>query len=248
MKEISLTADLRTESGKGPARRTRRDGKIPGIIYGPEVDPLSIAIDEKVFRNAMKLSTSSSIFKLDVDGKENKVVVRDLQRDPITCRVIHIDFHAISMNRPINISIPVKFVGTPRGVKTDGGIMTVPMRELEISCLPVNIPDELEIDVSDLGIGDSIHVSDLEIENVEISSEKRRTVVVISSPTVIKADETVAEEGEEGEAVEGEEGEAAEGEAAEGEAADAKSADAKPADAKPADAQDAKAPKDKKKK
>ena len=222
MKEISLTADLRTESGKGSARRTRRDGKIPGIIYGPEVDPLSIAVDEKVFRNAMKLSTTSSIFNLDVDGKENKVVVRDLQRDPITSKVIHIDFHAISMNKPINISIPVKFIGIPRGVKTDGGIMTVPMRELEISCLPVNIPDALEIDVSELGIGDSIHVSDLSIENVEIVAEARRTIVVISSPTVIKA-ETTAAEGEEGEEGVAAEGEVAEGEAAEGEAAEAKS-------------------------
>lgn len=217
MKEIPLTADLRADTGKGSARRTRRDGKIPGVIYGPEVDPLSIAIDEKNFRNAMKMSTSSSIFNLDVDGKENKVVVRDLQRDPITSKVIHIDFHAISMNRPIHISIPIKFIGTPRGVKTDGGIMTVPMRELEISCLPVNIPDDLKIDVTDLGIGDAIHVSDLEIENVEIMSEKRRTVVVISSPTVIKAETTAAAEGEAGE-----EGEA---EAAEGEGADAKAAE-----------------------
>ncbi|MFZ5980805.1 MAG: 50S ribosomal protein L25/general stress protein Ctc [Candidatus Zixiibacteriota bacterium] len=218
MKEISLTADLRTETGKGSARRIRRDGKIPGIIYGPETNPLNIVVDEKVFRNAMKMSTSSSIFNLDVAGEKNKVVVRDLQRDPVTSRVIHIDFHAISMNRPIHISIPIKFIGTPRGVKTDGGIMTVPLRELEISCLPVNIPEDVKVDVSDLGIGDAIHVSDLQIENAEILSEKRRTVVVISSPTIIKSETTVTE------GVEGEAGEAAEGEAAEG-AAEAKEAE-----------------------
>ncbi|MBN1211908.1 MAG: 50S ribosomal protein L25 [candidate division Zixibacteria bacterium] len=204
MKEISLTANLRNERGKGSARRTRSEGKIPGIVYGPEIDPVSIAIDEKVFRSAIKLSTSGTIFNLDVDGKENKVVVRDIQRDPVTSRVIHVDFHAISMNRPINIAIPIKFIGIPRGVKTDGGIMNAPMRELEISCLPVNIPDALEIDVTDLGIGDSVHVKDLSIENVEILAEPQRTVVVISSPTVMKAEVTAAE------------GEVAEGEVAEG--------------------------------
>jgi large subunit ribosomal protein L25 len=210
MKEIPLTADLRNERGKGHARRTRSEGKIPGIVYGPEIDPFSISIDEKAFRSALKLSTSGTIFNLDVAGKENKVVVRDIQRDPVTSRVIHVDFHAISMNRPINIEIPIKFIGIPRGVKTDGGIMNAPMRELEISCLPVNIPDALEIDVSDLGIGDAIHVKDLSIENVEILAEPQRTVVVISSPTVMKAEVTAAAEGE-----------AAEGEAAEGEAAEA---------------------------
>ena len=111
MKEIPLNAKLRNEKGKGPARRTRSEGKIPGIVYGPEIDPVSIAVDEKVFRSAIKLSTSSTIFNLDVDGKENKVVVRDIQRDPVTSRVIHVDFHAISMNRPINIAIPIKFIG-----------------------------------------------------------------------------------------------------------------------------------------
>jgi len=219
MKEIAIAATARTDTGKGSARRTRREGNIPAVVYGPEIEPMVLAVPEREFRAAMKAAHTSSILNLNVDGKENRVILRELQRDPVTNKVVHLDFHAISMTKPINISLPINFVGIPIGVKTDGGIMQATMRELEISCLPTNIPDEFEIDVSELGIGDSLHVSDLNIPDVDILTPERRTVVVISAPTVIKSEVTEGEEeGEEG--VEGAEGEAVEGEAAEGEAAE----------------------------
>jgi large subunit ribosomal protein L25 len=213
MKEIAIAATARTEIGKGPARKARRDGSIPGVVYGPEIDPMVVSVPEREFRAAMKAAHSSSILSLNVDGTENKVILREIQRDPVSNRVVHLDFHAISMSQPINVSIPIKFVGTPRGVKTDGGIMQATMRELDIICLPDDIPEEFEIDVTDLGIGDAIHVADLSIPKVEIDEPERRTVVVISAPTIIKSETTAAEEEEEAEegaeAVEGEEGEAA---------------------------------------
>jgi large subunit ribosomal protein L25 len=217
MKEIPISATIRTESGKGSARRTRRDGKIPAVIYGPETNPMTLAIDAREFRAAMKsASGAGSIFDLNLDGKSSKAIVREIQRDPITSNVIHVDLFAISMSKPIHISVPVKYVGTPVGVKTDGGIMQVTMRDLEISCLPANIPDSVEIDVTELGIGDSIHVRDVSIPEAKIIAEGRRTMVVISAPTVIKAEATAeaeeSEEGVEGEAEEAEgptEGEAA---------------------------------------
>jgi len=225
MKEISIAATARPATGKGPARRSRQEGNIPAVVYGPEIQPMVVEVPERVFRAAMKTAHTSSILNLNVDGKENRVILRDLQRDPVTNRVIHMDFHAISMTKPINVALPIKFVGTPRGVKTDGGIMQATMRELEISCLPDKIPEVFEINVDDLGIGDSLHVSDLSIPDVEIVTPARRTVVVISAPTVIKSEVTEdEEEGEEG--VEGVEGEAAEGAAAEGAAPEG--AEAKP--------------------
>lgn len=227
MREIPISIERRQEVGKGFARRARMAGQIPAVVYGPEVDPIPVAVEERAFRASMKTATSSSILNLTLDGKETKAVVRDLQRDPITNRVLHIDFHAISMNRPINVAVPIQFTGEPIGVKVDGGIMQTTMRELEISCLPTNIPDELIIDVSELGIGDSIHVKDVELENVEILAELRRTIVVISAPTVIKADAVEGEELE-GEELEGEEGEAVEGAEGEGDKKD----DAKPDEAK----------------
>ena len=223
MKEIALTAVKRPSVGKGPARQSRRDGYIPGVVYGPEVEPTSVAVDERTFRQTMRQSSGASIINLDVDGKQNKVVLRELQRDPVTSRIIHVDFHAISMNKPINVAVPINLTGTPEGVKTDGGIMQQTMRELRIECLPKDIPDEITIDVEELRIGDSIHVRDLDVPNVRVLSEEQRTIVTIAAPTVIKVDEPAeaeAEEGVEGEAAEGEA--PAEGAPAEGEAGEAK--------------------------
>lgn len=234
MREIALKIERRTEMGKGFARRARMAGQIPGVVYGPEIDPIPVAVEERQFRSAMKDATSGSILNLTLDGKKTKAVLREMQRDPVSNRVLHIDFHAISMNRPIHISIPIHFTGTPVGVKVDGGIMQTTMRELEISCLPANIPDDLEIDVNELSIGGSIHVRDINIDNVDILSEEQRTIVVISAPTVIKVDEPTEEELAEGEeaeaAAEGEEAKAA----AEGEeAAPAKGDAEKKEEAKP---------------
>ena len=156
----------------------------------------------------MKSAHGSSIFNLEVNNDSNKVIVRNIQRDPVTNRIIHLDFHAVSMKKPINLSIPIRFVGTARGVKTDGGIMQTTLRELEISCLPSDIPDKIEIDVTDLGIGDSIHVRDLTVPNAQVLSEARRTVVVISAPTVMKAEVVSEEAAAAEEAVEAAEGEA----------------------------------------
>lgn len=232
MKEVSLAASPRTTHGKGPARRGRKEGNIPGVVYGPEVKPIPIELTEGAFRAAIKEAAgTSAIFNLEVDGKVNKVVIRDIQRDPLTSHVLHVDFHAISMNKPLHLSIPIRLTGTARGVKTDGGILQTTLRELEISCLPADIPEHVDVDVSDLGIGDSIHVRDLNVPNAKILDESQRTVVVVAAPTVVKV-ETPAEEA--AELAEGEEAaEVAEGEEAEaGKAGEKKEAGKKEADKK----------------
>ena len=203
MKEIVISATRRESVGKGPARRERMAGSIPAVVYGPEVEPISVAVDEKTFRSAMKVSgRTTSLINLDIEGNKNTVIMRDVQRDPLTSKILHIDFHAIPLDKPINLSIPISFIGSPRGVKTDGGIMQITMRDIEISCLPTDIPEKLEIDVSDLGIGDSIHVRDVTIPDTQLISSERRTIVVIAAPTVVKED---VEEEEEAELAEGEE-------------------------------------------
>lgn len=224
MKEVTLAAKLRSETGKGAARQLRMAGNIPAVVYGPETEAFSVEVAEKDLRNAVKEATSTSaIFDLDIDGKQNKVIIRDIQRDPVTSKVTHVDFHAISMNKPIHITVPIHITGTAVGVKTDGGILQTVMRELDVSCLPKDIPDHIEIDVDELSIGDSIHVRDIEVPNVTILSEERRTIVVVAAPTVTVEPETEEEEGEEG--IEGEEGAAEGAEGADG-AAPAEGADA----------------------
>lgn len=209
MKEVSLAVSVREKTGKGAARQSRMAGNIPGVIYGPEVDPMSIEVSEKDLRRAVKESGSSSaIYQLDVNGKSTPVIIRDLQRHPLTSKVTHVDFHAISMNKPLHITVSLNITGIPVGVRVDGGIMQTVIREVEISCLPKDIPDSVDIDVTELQVGDSIHVKDLEIPNAKILTEDRRTILVVNAPTVSSLD-TPAEEGEEGaEAAAGAEGEA----------------------------------------
>ena len=240
MREIPITVQRRQDIGKGVARQIRMAGRIPGVVYGPETDPIPVSVEEREFRTAMRHASSGSILNLSLDGKETKAVLREMQRDPVTSRVLHIDFHAISMNKPIHVAIPIHFVGTPVGVKVDGGIMQATMREIEISCLPINIPEHLEVNVSELRIGDSIHVGNVSIPNATILADAQRTIVVISAPTVIKAEATAVEaeaalaEGAEGVAAEGAEA-AAEGEAGKKEDGKGAKGDAKPlkGDAKP---------------
>jgi len=195
MKEVTLSVVPREGKGKGPARQTRMVGFIPGVIYGPQTKPESIKVDNRAFNAAWKTAGGGSvIFSLEKGGKKTKVLIRELQRDPVTSNVIHVDFHAISMTKPIHLSIPVRLVGTPVGVKTEGGILQATMREIEISCLPTDIPEQVEINVENLHIGDSLHVRDLSIPKVKILEEPDTTLAVVSAPTVLKTVEEEAAE------------------------------------------------------
>ena len=217
MKEVVLEVTSREGVGKGFARRVRMNGNIPAIIYGPQTKPISVQVNHRQFQSAWKTAGgSSAIYNLDLDGKTKKVLIRELQRDPVTSEIVHVDFHAISMTKPIHLSVPIRLIGVPVGVKTDGGIMQTTMREFKISCLPTDIPEHIDIDVESLHIGESIHVKDIKIEKAEILDEEQRTIVVISAPTVMKStEEEAAEAAEEEAAAEGTE--AAEGaEGAEG--------------------------------
>ncbi len=220
MKEVVLPATSRNTTGKSDLRQIREKGLIPAVIYGPDRDALSLEVNEREFRTAVKeASGTSSLFDLKIDGKVNKVLIREIQRDPISNRVIHVDFHAVPMNKPIHVQVPIHIVGIPIGVKTDGGILQHTLRDLEIACLPSDIPERIDVDVANLKIGDSFHVRDIKVPNAKIITEERRTVVVVAAPTVVKLEPTEAELA--AAAAESAEG-AAEGEAKEGEEAEAK--------------------------
>ena len=229
MKEIVLAAETRAGVGKGPARQSRRDGRIPAVIYGPETEPKAIAINQKAFKTAIRsASVGSALLDLDIDGKMSKVIMREVQRDPITSEVIHIDFHAVSMTKPINVAVPIHVVGSAIGVKRDGGILQINMRELEVLCLPNQIPERIDVDVTELAIGDSIHVENLTLpEDIHVVPDPSQTVLVIGAPTVVKVDEPTEEEAAAAAAAEAEE--AAEGaeEGAEGKPAEASEGDKK---------------------
>ncbi len=218
MKEMNLTVEKREGTGKGPNRQLRQGGDVPAIVYGPGTEPIPVKINyQKLFRlmHGVPLNTLINLTIEGLEGPARKVIIRELQKDPVSGSLVHIDFHNIAMDKPITLTIPVHTVGTPIGVKTFGGIVEHIQRDIEISCLPAHIPEEAMIDISELNVGESRHVSDLVIENVTILSDPKQTLVTVVAPTVIKsAAEEAAEAGVEAPA----EGEEAEGEAkAEGE-------------------------------
>jgi len=212
MKELVLAAEKRTGTGKSETRKMRANDLIPGIVYGLKKEPEMVTVGS---REMIKLIHSTGrdnvLLDLKLGSNKTKVILKDIQLHPVTDRMLHLDFQRIDMNKPLQVQVPLHFEGKAAGVK-EGGVMEVLRRDILVSCLPGDIPSNISINVEALNIGDSLHVSDIAAQNVEILTEPERTLVVVAPPTVVKV-ATTAEEG-----VEGEEGEVAEGaEAAEGE-------------------------------
>lgn len=212
-----LNARIRQSTGKGAARKLRRDDQIPAIFYGPNREPLMLVMDYPALEGIIKQSGGENIvldLKLQSDGETQtwKAILKDLQVDPIKDTYLHADFYEISMDKEITVNIAIHLVNTPVGVE-DGGILQHVRRELSVSCLPDRLIQALEVDVSQLEIGDSIHIRDLTLpEGITVLDEEDVTVAVVAAPTVEPV-EVEAEEIEE----EALEEEVAEGEVAEGE-------------------------------
>ena len=210
---IELKANIRKTSGSGVARKLRAAGKVPAVLYGQSIDPTLLSLDVHDFELSLKKSKMGfSLYNLSVlngDSITRSVMIKELQTDPVTRSLLHVDFYEISMDRKIKVNIPVVPTGKSKGVEL-GGILQVIRRELEIFCLPNEIPECIEIDITDLDIGNSVHVEDISLDgNIEIPADVNFTVITVIGA---KADEEIEEEVEEGE--EGEE-EKAEGSASE---------------------------------
>jgi large subunit ribosomal protein L25 len=206
MREVTLEARTRKDAGKGVARKLRAAGKIPAVVYGKGEEPMAIELEHEEFHNAMRGGSGENLLiNLSVDGVAagKKALIREMQRDPVDGSLLHIDFMHISMTEKIRVEVPIVLEGTPVGVKDFGGIISWVIRQVEISCLPSDIPDKITFDVSEMKIHDSIHIKDFQLENVEILENPERTVASIVPPTVIK-EEAVVAEGEEAEVAEGE--------------------------------------------
>ncbi|MBD3169519.1 MAG: 50S ribosomal protein L25/general stress protein Ctc [candidate division Zixibacteria bacterium] len=210
MEQLTVKAERRETSGKGISRKLRQQGRIPGVFYGRSQEAIPIHVDSRDFENMLsKLESSNILINLQLDGKDQMALIQALQRGPVQGKILHADFYHVAKDQKITIKIPVNFVGTAKGVKEDGGIQQVILRSLEVRCLPADIPANVDLDVSHMEIGDSIHVSEVDLPGVELLTDLRRTIVTIIPPTVLKVAAAAAEEGEEveGEGVEGEEAE-----------------------------------------
>ncbi len=211
--QITLNADLRERIGTNKAREIRNvDGMVPAIVYGDEKETLNI----KLKLNELTKASENELFYTQVlliktEGKEEKVVLKELQRDPAKGKFLHADFQRVSSKTKLKVIIPVNFVNEEEcaGVKVDGGVVAKAIREIEIMCLAGNIPESIDVDIENLNLGDSIRLTEISLpEGSEIpglTDETDQMVVSVNAPKAVEEDPIVEEDLEDGEVAEGEE-------------------------------------------
>ena len=206
MEQKILTAEPRTQLKKGSARRLRRDGKIPVEMYGHSGNR-SFFVDAHDFQSKFRTVSENTIIDLTVGNKSYDVLVKDYQEDLLTGSILHIDFFEVEAGKALRTNIPIRLVGVPEGVR-EGGLLEQLLHALEVECLPKDIPEQISVEVTELIIGDSLHVSDLSIPpDVRVVVAADQVVLAITTPKV-EVEEVEVEEEEEG--LEVEDGEVAE--------------------------------------
>src|SRR6266511_3509376 len=218
---VSLAATPRDTTGKGAARQARFRQQVPAVIYGHGRATQPLLVDGQSLEKALSgVEPASTVIELTVDGKKTRALIREIQRHPVRPDIIHVDFYEIHAHEKVTLKVPVHLVGAPDGVRNAGGVLDQVTREVEIEVLPEQIPDRVELDVTALKIGDSLHVRDLAIPNAVILTGADLTIATVVPPraeeVAAPTPEAVAEVAEpelirkpreeEGEAVEGEAG------------------------------------------
>jgi len=202
MPEATLHAELRDNAGSQIAKSLRRNGRVPAVYYAHGEDSKALSVDTKELLRLM--SAQVNILNLILpDGKEHKCIIKEVQIHPVTSEPVHADIMGIKMTEKIKISIPIILQGTPLGVR-EGGILEHSLREVEVEGLPLDIPEHLDVDVSEMQIGDVIALTDMPIDKVRFITDEHHPVVHVFLPKVVAVEEEVEEEDLEGE--EGEEG------------------------------------------
>lgn len=199
---IELKATKREKTGKGQARELRRQGLVPAVLYGPKMDAMALTISARDLQDIYKESASEHVvFNLVItngDTSKKTAMVKELQTAPTTSQYLHVDFYEIALDQTITVSVPVEVVGTAKGVER-GGYMQLVRHDLEVSCLPTDVPTNIPVDITELDIGDSVHVDEIEIgEKFTLLYDTNFTVVTVVAPTV-EEEEAPEEELEEGE-------------------------------------------------
>ncbi|MDE0553578.1 MAG: 50S ribosomal protein L25 [Candidatus Poribacteria bacterium] len=201
MQQAKLEVQPRDAFGKQSARAIRREGGVPAVLYGRSQDTLAIQLSARTFKQFLRTYGENVIINMEIgEADPETVIIKEIQRDPVEKhQLLHADFIRISLDEPVTSSVPVVLVGNPSGVE-EGGVLELPLRQVTLHCLPMQLPTEVSIDVSGLEIGDSIHVSDLDLsDEVEILDEATRIIATVSQPRIqLELDaEEVEAEGEE---------------------------------------------------
>ena len=187
MATVSLSASARADSGKGVARTLRAAGRIPAVIYGHARAPQSLSLDARELGKLLgRIAAEATVIELSIDGTSARTLIREVQRHPFKKEILHVDFQELVAGEKVTVRIPITLVGVSEGVRLSGGIMDQPMRELEIRCDPVIIPSHIDVDITALTIGHSVHVSDLKLaEGIEVLTDADATICVCAAPKAV---------------------------------------------------------------
>lgn len=215
MQLLNLSVETREGSGTGPSRRARMAGNVPGVVYGGGKDAIHVVFDARRFQfDIINKAGEHAIVQLDVAGApalSGPALLKAVQHHPVTGKVVHTDFLRIELDKKVTTAVAMHFTGRAKGV-VDGGVADVQLHELEIECLPLSVPKSIDVDITPLGLGDSLHVRDIVVpEGVTVISDPDRAVISIHVPRVVT--ESAAEEGAAEPEVVGAEGKDAEKEA-----------------------------------
>ena len=193
MSTASLSASVRTATGKGAARKIRQAGSIPAVIYGHGREAQSLTINARETDKLLKsIAISSTVIELSIDGKSSRTLIREVQRHPFKRTITHIDFQELVAGETVSVHCPIVYIGVPEGVRLEGGLLDQIMHQLHIEVDPSAIPNHIDVDVSSLKVGKSLHVSDLTLPaGIKLLDEPGTTVCIVQVPKV--AVETVAD-------------------------------------------------------
>ena len=181
-KEYKLEVEKRTKANKKDLKELRKSGKIPGIYYSYDSkESLPFFIEQSVINNALK--SDANIFAINVGGKDRTVLFKSVQYHPVTEQMTHIDLYGVNMNKPVIVKVPINLIGTPIGVKEEGGILNQVSQEIEVKCLPGDIPNELDINIDELSIGDTIIAESVKLDDtLELISSADMLIVSVTVP------------------------------------------------------------------
>jgi large subunit ribosomal protein L25 len=202
MPEIVVAAETRTETGKNVNRRLRTRGLIPGVLYGAKSETTPVSVSPKEIGSILRSATGeNTLFDLDLQGKRRRVILKEFQVEPIKGRILHADFYEVALDKTLEVKVHVELTGVPVGVKVQGGILDFVTRELEVECLPTDIPERIVVDVSELELGKHVRVGELEMpEKVKLLTDPGLVVAHVVTPRaeeeVAPAAEAVPAEGE----------------------------------------------------
>ena len=202
MATVSLSANSRDAVGKGAARTLRSQGQIPAVIYGHGREPQPLSLNARDLDKMLgHIQAESTVIEVTVGGQTSKTLIREIQRHPIKRQILHVDFQALVAGEKVTVSIPILLTGVPEGVRLGGGVLDQTLRDLEIEVDPSNIPDHVELDVTNMVIGDSMHVSDLSVPSgVEVLDAPEASVAVVAAPRAVIEETAAVAEPVEGEA------------------------------------------------